>query len=225
MNLTGGDKPELVVVPPEQGLRTCHLPRGQDMVRLIRQDIFAVPQSVGKTPLHEYEFRYAYIHIGSIELIAVPAQVLGFRERSVRVLHEQARVFAVRGIDRYSDRQGHRDFLAPRHDDLRHVLHDHLHEKDNVRGPFDVMERDPEFVAAEAADNVAFVDGNRKAFRHLFQNLVARLEAVDFVQILEAVNVDCEHGNRLFLPLPSAERSRSSLSANRPRFGSPVMAS
>ncbi len=156
--LRGRDHAELVVVPFKQGLCASDLPGREVVVGLEGEGILVISEGFGEAALHEHQLGNAEVHVRGIKLVMVSAQVLCLGQGRVRVLHEGAGVMPVGGEHGDADGEGDRDLFAARHDDLRHVFHDHFNEEQHIGGAVDIVEHHAELVAAQAADHVPLAD-------------------------------------------------------------------
>ncbi len=147
--------------------------------------------------------RRGEVHLGLlvrarvVEACAVAARVLGAVHRGVGVAQQLAGVRAVVRVDRDADARCHEELVAVDDERSAHCAEQLLGHDPERFAVADPGQEDGEVVRAHARDRVSFADRAGQASTDSLQELVAHRVAEARVDLLEAVEVDHEHGELL----------------------------
>ena len=164
------------------------------------------------------------VHALLEEAHALPAVALGARQSDAGVTEHGRRGVAVGGGERDADAGSHQHLLAG---DLKRPaqgLDQPVHERHHVAEIGDIDEGDGELVAGEAGDEIVLAQRRLDAAADVAQHLIAAAMVGDFVDLLELVDVETEHGDMRAVAM-HANDGFGRLSTNALRLASPVSAS
>ena len=95
------------------------------------------------------------VHHGRVELIAVPAAILGRVHRRVGVPDESLVVATILGIQRDADAGGHAELMVVHDAGLRDDVQHFFRHSPDVRQPGEVAQQDGELISPQARRGVA----------------------------------------------------------------------
>ena len=185
------------MLPAQEGLDGGHPPRGQVEDRLVVQAQLSLGQGLAQPALQGQALQGGGVHVGSVELVAVAALLLGAVHRGVGVLHQRLRVPAVLRVEADADAGRHEQLLVLLQEGLAQRVEHLVRHLGRVHRRGDVGQQQRELVAAQPRHRVAFPQAAAQPLRHVGDQAVAHGVAQGIVDDLEAVEVQEQHGQAL----------------------------
>lgn len=212
--MLGADEAYVLVTPAHQGLHAGDFPRQEVLLRLIVDfELIALHGAV------EVVFQYqaldgGRIHGFRVELVVIPAPLLGVIHRRVGILDKGFEIRSVHGKERDADAHRGEDLAAAQVERLRHDLQDSPRHLDDRLHVLDLRENDREFVPSHAGDGDRHVTLIAVALRHGIghpkgvpqtpadghKKLIADSVPQCIVDVLEPVKVEEHHRHHVAVP-------------------------
>ena len=189
------------VVPADQGFRAALPLRGKVVLRLV-DDLELLPsQREPEFMLDHAAALQSLVHALLEEAHALPAVALGARQGDAGMAEDYRRGVSVGRRKRDADAGGDQHFLAGHLKRPAQGLDQAVHEGHDVAQIGDVDQGDGEFVAAQPRDEVALAQRRLNAGADVPQNLIAAAVIGGFVDLLELIDVQAEHGDMGPVPM------------------------
>ena len=194
------------MLPADQRLRAALLLGGEVVLRLVDHLEFLTTEREPQLMLDHAPALQRLVHALLEEAHALAAIALGAGESDAGVTEHGRRGVAVGGRQRDADAGGDQHLLAG---DLKRAaqgLDQPIHEGHHVAEIGDVDEGNGEFVAREPSDEVVLAQCRLDAAADVAQNLIAAAMVGRFVDLLELVDVETEHGDMRAVAVHTADR-------------------
>ncbi len=192
-----GQQTERRVLPPDERLDAHDVTGAEIDLRLVQHAQLVAPECVVQLAAPREVHLRLLVRARVVEARAVAARVLRAVHRSVGVAQQLARVRAVVREHGDADARGHEELVPVDHERPAHRAEQLLGHDAERFAVADAGQQDREVVGAHARDRVAFAHRAGQASADALQELVAHRVAEARVDLLEAVEVDHEHGELL----------------------------
>jgi len=194
------------MVPAHEGLDAHQTARVDFHLRLVIEEHLVLFQRAAQKGFQTQALDALARHRRRIEAVAVAPARLGLVHGHVGIADQHVQVQRIVRIQADAHAAGDEQFMAGHRERLvehGHQLFGHLRRAILAVYAF---EQHDEFIAAQARQGVAFAQARRQLPGHLLQQFVAHMVAQGVVDVLEAVQVDEQHGQLLLVARGAQQR-------------------
>ena len=193
----GRDQPQFVALPADQGFGADDPASSDIHLGLISQNKLPAFERAPQLGLQTQFLRGLGVDGVGINLVVISPFLLGVVHRDVRVF--QQIVDAVRACCREGDAHTPRqiDFLSRGVQRLRKDLQNFVGDRRHLFGPDGAFDEEGEFVPGQAGDGVDVTQILFETRRHLDQDLVADRMPEIVIDVLEPVEVEEHHRDKM----------------------------
>ncbi len=189
------DVAQFAVVPAQERFRAdCAAAPAIDD-RLVDETQLARRQRAAQELLDREAPLQVLVQLRGKELEVVAAALLGRVHRRVGIAHQGRHIKAVFRKEADADRRPQVVLVAGHGERHAHRLEDLARESDQISGVVVTAHDNHELVAAHPRERALCLHARREPARHAAQERIARFVAGRVVDLLEAVQIDEQHGN------------------------------